>query len=100
MKRLCARVDIVYSQDYKSSVIESDGGCYKDGEVGFYVQADPNKLYKFDYVPIEVRSKYDPYTVWAENNYELGEGNDLFLMIAYISVVLTIILALCAFCSF
>ena len=72
LKRLCVKVDAIYSQDFTSDAFILDGGCYENDEVGYYVDALPDKLYKFDYVPVEVRSKYDPYTVWAENGYNLG----------------------------
>ena len=63
------KIDILYSQDYKTNVLETDGGCFENGEVGHYSDAKPDKLYKFDYVPIEVRSRYDPYTSWAATGY-------------------------------
>lgn len=34
-----------------------------------------NKTYSFKYVPVEVRSKHDPYVVWSENEYETGKDN-------------------------
>ena len=63
---------MIYSEDGKTGAMQVDGGCYANDEVGYYVPAQPDKQYKFEYVPVEVRSKYDPYTVWAASNYKLG----------------------------
>jgi hypothetical protein len=64
VNRLCIKVDLLVSEDGKFDALSLDEGCF-DGEVGHYVRALPDKLHKFDYVPVEVRSKFDPYTVWA-----------------------------------
>ena len=29
-----------------------------------------NTVYNFDYVPVEVRSFHDPYTVWTKMEYQ------------------------------
>jgi len=68
ISRLCVKVDLLVSEDGKFDALSLDEGCY-DGDVGFYTRALPDKLYKFDFVPVEVRSKYDPYTVWAQHGY-------------------------------
>lgn len=95
LKRLCVEVDLLYSQDFKSDAVTLDKGCYENGSPAFYVKADPNKVYKFDYVPIEVRSKYDPYTVWAEQGYQLaGEDNSLLLQISYILILVALVFAI------
>ena len=93
-------MDIKYSSDYKTSYLELDSGCYKGGEVGFYVNAKPDILYKFDYVPIEVRSKYDPYTSLAEAGYEVGGGNDHLLLISYVLIIATACFAIFTFFSY
>lgn len=52
-----------------------EGGCYQNDEPGYYVKAEPDHLYKFDYIPVEVRQVYDPYTVWSQSDYNLGPDN-------------------------
>jgi hypothetical protein len=52
----------------KTSVPTYDSGCYGDG-IGYYEWAKPDTAYKFEWVPVEVHNKYDPYTAWAENDY-------------------------------
>ena len=80
MKRLCVEVDLLYSQDFKSDAVTVDRGCYANDSPAHYVKANPDKLYKFDYVPIEIRSKYDPYTVWAESGYFIGGKDNSILL--------------------
>jgi hypothetical protein len=67
------KIDIVFSEDRRSHVLTFDSGCYANGDVAYYEKAKPDTLYKFDYVPVEIRSRYDPYTVWAQSNYNLGK---------------------------
>ena len=40
-------------------------GCYADGKVAHYVPAVPGKMYKLEYVPLSIRSMYDPYVVYT-----------------------------------
>jgi hypothetical protein len=68
-----------------------DGGCFKDDEPGYYVKAQPDTLYKFDYIPVEVRSVYDPYTVWTASGYNLGEDNQSWLQTSYILILVSIV---------
>ena len=44
--------------------MEMAGGCYAGGEVAHYTPAKSNKQYKLEYIPIYVRSAYDPYVVY------------------------------------
>jgi hypothetical protein len=61
------------ANDGKNVALIMEGGCYSGGlEVGHYINANPDTLYTFNYVPVEVRSMYDPYTVWANSGYNLG----------------------------
>ena len=71
-------MDIIYSEDRSSHILAFDSGCFANGEVGYYEKAKPDTLYKFDYVPVEIRSRYDPYTVWARSNYNLGRQTKSF----------------------
>lgn len=91
LKRLCAKVDLIYSEDYKTDALIYNGGCFKDDEAGYYVKADPDKLYKFEYIPVEVRSAYDPYTVWTGSGYDLGEDNKSWLQTSYVIVLVSIV---------
>lgn len=61
------------SQDGRFFELTADGGCFPGNDVGFYVRAVHDKLYKFDYVPVEVRSSYDPYVVWAGSGYTIEQ---------------------------
>jgi hypothetical protein len=64
-----------------------DTGCYEGGEPGHYRYAKPDTLYKFEFVPVEVRSRYDPYTVWAYSDYNLGQDYSMLLNITYILLI-------------
>ena len=33
-------------------------------------------------MPVEVRSKFDPYTVWAESEYNLGRDLTIFMWLS------------------
>jgi len=44
-------------------------GCYQNREAGYYVDAVAGKKYSFDYIPVEVRSVFDPYVSITESNY-------------------------------
>lgn len=57
---------MMYSENGKNSAIILDGGCYADGQVGYYKRALPDKVYKLEYVPVEVRDKFDPYTALTQ----------------------------------
>lgn len=83
LKRICLMIDIVYSEDRTSHVITYDSGCYANGEPAYYEQALPDKLYKFEYIPVEIRYKYDPYTVWSGSNYNLGRNMSGLTNISY-----------------
>ena len=59
---ICATFYIVSSGSTK--YMEMAGGCYAGGEVAHYTPAKSNKQYKLEYIPIYVRSAYDPYVVY------------------------------------
>jgi hypothetical protein len=80
-------VDLLVSEDARYSSLALEGGCY-EGEAGYYTRAKPDKLYKFDYVPLEVRSKYDPYTVWAGAYYTMVKDNSMITFISYTLIIL------------
>jgi hypothetical protein len=61
IRRICLKVDMLYSENGKNTAIILDGGCYGNNEPAYYERALPDKVYKLEYVPVEVRSKYDPY---------------------------------------
>lgn len=77
------------------------GGCFENDDPGYYEQAKPGWRYDFNYVPIEVRSKYDPYTAWAESEYNLGRDLTIFFWLSLIflssAFLLTLVLSYC-FC--
>ena len=56
------------------------GGCYEGGQPAHYVRAKPDTLYKFDWVPIEIRSRFDPYVALAEQGYVYEEQADPLMM--------------------
>ena len=82
---------MIYSEDHKSDAMMLDGGCFPGGEVGYYEKAQPDHLYKLDYIPVEVRSAYDPYTIWTESGYNLGKDNQSWLQTSYILVLFAIV---------
>lgn len=67
VKRICVKIGIETSGT--ASIVQYEGGCYTDNAVGYYTWAKPDKQYKLEYVPVEVRSMYDPYVAWAESGY-------------------------------
>lgn len=71
LTRICEMVDMLVSDDGRSEALSIASGCY-NGNVAHYERAIPDKQYKFDYVPVEVRNKYDPYTVWAGSSYKIN----------------------------
>jgi hypothetical protein len=80
-----------------------NGGCYANGDVGYYVKAKPDKLYKFDYVPVEVRQTYDPYVVWAQSGYTIEKPSGAivnYTNYVYIGVVVTLVFAVLTFVSY
>jgi hypothetical protein len=86
----------VDSDDIMSSEegIEYDGGCYKDEDPGFYEAAISGKTYDFNYIPVEIRSSKDPYTVWAENEYNLGKDLTILFWVSIFFVVAAFIFML------
>lgn len=55
------------------------------------MKAEPDHLYKLDYIPVEVRQASDPYTVWAASGYNLGKENQNWLQTSYILVLVSIV---------
>ena len=53
-------------------------------------------------MPIEIRSSLDPYTVWAEAEYNLGRDLTIFFWLSIVfmatSFVLTMIIFVCVCC--
>ena len=86
-------VDLLVSEDGRFEALSLYGGCY-EGDVGFYARAKPDKLYKFDYVPVEVRSRYDPYTVWAEHGYQIAKDNSVLTFSSYILLLSGLLFAI------
>ena len=87
LDRICVMIDMIQSEDGRSKVVALDTGCYPNGEAGHYTRAVPDKLYKFEFVPVEVRSRYDPYTVWTKSDYSLGKDYSMLLNITYILLI-------------
>ena len=83
LRRVCILVDV----DVDTKNIEYEGGCYeaKDdsskGEIADYDTIFANKTYPINSetegVMIEVRSKKDPYTVFAQAHYNIGRDLDI-----------------------
>ncbi|CDW71828.1 UNKNOWN [Stylonychia lemnae] len=84
--RICLTLDIMLSEDRRSEELYSNGGCY-DGHVAHYQRAQPDHLYKLDYVPVEVRSQNDPYVVWAQSNYKINEDTSKLQMTSYVLLI-------------
>lgn len=76
-------VDLLIAENGVQEALALDEGCYAGGEPGYYVRAHSDKLYKFDFVPVEIRSKYDPYTVWARSSYQIDSDSSLMVTITY-----------------
>lgn len=100
VKRICVKVDMIYSEDYKNSAIILDGGCYGDNEAVYYVRAEPDKLYKLDFIPVEVRSKYDPYTSLTQSGYVIEKENTILSETAYILLIAGFLFAVVTFVLF
>lgn len=71
LDRVCVRVELKPTQGMRSDSIILVGGCYKGGDYAHYTRANPDKIYKFDHIPVEVRSVNDPYLVWIDNNMHI-----------------------------
>ena len=75
---------MMVSDDGRSEEMYLAGGCYKDGhEVAHYQRAHPDKLYKFEYVPLEVRASADPYLVWASQDYKISKYDSTYILVSY-----------------
>ena len=75
------------------------GGCYEGLQVGYYEDVVVNKTYQFNYIPVEVRSVYDPYTAWSETNYKHAEDNSVFLYVTYAGITFAFICFFLAICT-
>lgn len=68
-----------------------NGGCYQDGKVGKYVQGKPGSTYKFDSVPILVRSMYDPYlSVSQSHSVSKSSSSHLLNIVALLLFVIAL----------
>jgi len=85
--RICLSLEIMKSEDRKSEVLSLAGGCYDGNHVAHYTRAKPGVQYKFDFVPVEVRSEHDPYIVWAEEGYQIKEDGSKLQLISYVLVI-------------
>ena len=85
---------MMYSQNGKNSAIILDGGCYENNEPAYYIRAQPDKLYKLEYIPVEVRSKYDPYTALAETGYNDEIKCSLITGLSYIAFLVAFLFAI------
>ena len=100
LKRLCVKIDLTENEKSdKTEAVEFVGGCFTNDDIGHYEVATPNRTHSFDYIPIEVRYKLDPYIVFAESHYNLGRDLTLFFWVSVSclvgAVLLTIILGFC-----
>lgn len=101
MRRLCIKVDFSENDKGRVNHIEYAGGCFTDNEIEYFEPADPDKVYEFDAIPIEVRSSNDPYTVFTVSHYNLGRDLTLFLWLSIAMLVITglliigLIIAIC-----
>jgi hypothetical protein len=90
LRRICILVDV----DPETKSIEFEGGCYDTnskneqnrGDIADYDTIVANQSYPInshpDGVMIEVRSKYDPYTVFAEAHYNIGRDLDVIKLLS------------------
>ena len=101
LNRVCIRVDIMTSGDGRFFELGANNGCFSNGDVGYYVRAKPDKLYSFNYVPVEVRQTYDPYTVWASSGYTIEKDTSAAKVntnnYAYIALFATLFFAVLTF---
>lgn len=58
-----------------------NGGCYQDGSPGKFVQGKPGSTYKFESVPILVRSLNDPYLSVSQVHTKSKSGSGHLLNI-------------------
>ena len=84
----------MYSEDGKNAAMILENGCYKNGEPAFYERAMPDKVYKFEYVPVEVRSKSDPYVALTQQGYILEVENSWIISIMYMLTMAAIVFAI------
>ena len=92
LKRLCVKIDVFEDGSKERVPIKYSTGCYEDGDVGYYEPWPANETYNFSYVPIEVRSNFDPYTVWAEAEYNMGRDLTIMFWLSIIFVSLAFLL--------
>jgi hypothetical protein len=94
LRRVCILVDI----DNEDKSIQFEGGCYDTsakseeqkgrGEITDYdtMVLNSNITYPINTYPdgviIEVRSKYDPYTVFAEVHYNIGRDLEIIKILS------------------
>jgi hypothetical protein len=68
------------------------------------VRAKSDKLYSFNYVPVEVRQTYDPYTVWASSGYTIEKDTSAAKVntnnYTYIALFATLFFAVLTFVSY
>lgn len=74
-----------------------DSGCYPNSDPAHYRRIQPDRLYKLDYIPIEVRSKYDPYVALAGQNYVITQETPMLSTLATGLLTLSFILAFITF---
>jgi len=97
LSRLCATVGLLQSDDKKTYYLTYAGGCYADGDVGFYTRAQPGKRYEFNSIPIEVREKDDPYVAFSQTNYDFGEENmNRYFYISCVAILAAMVLSIAA----
>lgn len=92
------KLDLLVNGD--AHVFTMNGGCYKNDEPGYYTRALKNKTYDFNYVPVEVRNSYDPYTLLTKNNYEFSRDTSYYLYIAYACIGVSIFMAFGAYITY
>jgi hypothetical protein len=98
LTRMCVTIDFVETERGANKyIIFGEGGCFGGREVGHYEFVKPNKQYKFERVPLEIRSKYDPYVVWARHGYKLGENKPVLMTVCYVFLGLAFVLGLARF---
>ena len=88
---------MMYSEDGRSSAIILDGGCYQNNEPVYYTRALPDKLYKLEFVPVEVRSKFDPYTALTSEDYKVQVECSIISYISFLLFIVALIFAILTF---
>ena len=81
LDKLCVKVDHPLGPTNTSHSVTFKSGCFDNNDVALYKRGYPDQIYKYEYVPVEVRSMYDPIfypsQVIPQGQQQAGEILDL-----------------------